>query len=209
MVMRYRELIGQSYSGRPLKEAPQDIGPVDFITSEAHRDSFAEMLLSRRPQVVLEDEPGYELRRGGDERGSVIYFFMLEKPSGKLVYFAECETHDAEFLGHAVTQVALWRDDTSTAVRGITERVFFDYLLSAWPSVVSDEQQTRDGKAFWIRRMAIAVERGYRVGLVDMRDQTIDWCEEPFRQWIAAHADAWGPSYESLDFRFIISRAIW
>jgi hypothetical protein len=201
--MRYWEFAGQSYAGRPLKEAPEIIEPCDFgMPSEEYRIGYTEMLLSRQPQVVLEETDTYELRRGGSYP---VYFFMLEKPTQRLVYFAECETNEHVF-GESITQVAVWRDDASTAVRGITERVFFEYLLWEWPMIMSDEQQTESGKSFWIRRMAIAVERGYRVGLANTREDMIDWCEGPFRPWLDAHAHAWAEHWTAQRLRFVIAK---
>ena len=206
--MRYQEIVGQVWTGKPfLTEMPQIIPDTDFgMSNEEHRQQYAKMLMSLSPQRTIEDTSTYELARGGS--GNRVYFFMLEKPKARLVYFAKCDLANAKFIGSIVIQVALWRDDTSLAVRGVTERVF-NMLLHEWPTVMSDEQQTGNGRSFWVRRLAEAAGHGYRIGLADMAAQTVDWrpSDEPYPEWIAERRTAWTDQAAAQNLRFVISRS--
>ena len=206
MDMRY-EIVGQVWSGKPfLTEMPQLIPDDDFgMSDEAHRQQYARMLLSLTPQKTIESTTGYELARAGS--GNRFYFFMLEKPKARLVYFVKCDLANVKFIGPVVTQVALWRDDTSLAVRGITDKVF-GMLLREWPTVMSDEQQTGSGRSFWVRQLAEAAGRGHRVGLADMSAQTVDWrnSDQPYPEWIAERRTAWSDQASAQNLRFVISR---
>lgn len=193
------------FSGLPLSEAPQIVGVDDFgMGNDQKKYEFTRMLLSLPDQQVVEDNERYEIRRAGSP---VVYFYMLEKPHGTLVYFVKCEIVDVPYVGKTVTQVALWRDQKFASTQGITKKIFFDQLLKEWPIIMSDEAQTERGRDFWVSRMATAAEKGLRIGLVNTREKTVDWRKnEPYPEWIAQREHAWSANSSAQAMRFVISR---
>lgn len=204
--MRLNEITTQVWSGRPLSEMPQTVGANDFgMADENYRSQFTRYLLNVHPQQIPEDEPEYQLIRAGE--GQRVYFFMLEQPHGRLVYFVKCETAKVNFIGQTVTQVALWRDFSSAVPVGVTGKVF-EMLLSEWPTVMSDEEQTDRGREFWVQRMAICAAKGFKVGLADLREKTVEWrsADEPYADWIKARSGAWSKDHSAQNLRFLISK---
>jgi len=204
--MRHKEIFGLAISGKSLLEAPQTIDGTDFGMSNADsRYQYTRHLLSLSPKLI-EDTDTYELMKCSD--GDHTYYFMLEKPYGSLVYFVKCEPEHFDFIGQTVTQIALWRDLTSFVTQGISDHVFFDLLLSNYPTIMSDEQQTSRGRDFWIIRMAKAPKLGLRIGLADIENKIVKWRDEntSASSWIQQNEHAWSRDETARNIRFIISK---
>lgn len=192
--MRVREIIA---------EVPQIIPPTEFGLDEPNKNrAMRAAFLTGSPEVLI-DEPGFQVLLVGYAGSGKIG--LIEKKDGWLAYFVEYELVDT-FVGRSVTQVTLWRDNTSVFVKGITTRMFRDVLLARFKSVMSDGQQTRDGQRFWISCMAESAAAGLKVGLADLGSQSIDWLAPgaDFRAWISA-ANGWGQGPEFQAKRFVIS----
>ncbi|WNY87405.1 hypothetical protein [Leclercia adecarboxylata] len=81
-----------------------------------------------------------------------------------------------EFLEHIVptrkicTQILVWKTvqpQYDSAVRGLPQE-FFKFFLSSYSIVVSDSEQTLDGRRFWERMIAWAIQTdGYHVYVSD------------------------------------------
>lgn len=194
--MRVREIIA---------EVPQVIPATEFGLDEPTKNrSMRAAFQSGTPEVLM-DEPGFQVLLVGYAGSGKIG--LIEKKDGWLAYFVEYELVDT-FLGRSVTQITLWRDNTSVFVQGITKRMFKDVLLARFKSIMSDGQQTTDGQRFWISRLAEAASEGLKVGLADLDAGAIDWLasEADFRTWIST-VNGWGTGSEFSSKRFVISVA--
>ncbi|MBC3348389.1 hypothetical protein HU811_17270 [Pseudomonas sp. SWRI196] len=80
------------------------------------------------------------------------------------------------------TQNLVWRsaDSRHSAVlRDVAQKVFFNYILNRYDVILSDNQQTGEGKFFWQRQMSNALALGLHVyyyqmltaSLIDVPDQ--------------------------------------
>lgn len=80
------------------------------------------------------------------------------------------------------TQNLVWRSTDirhSAVLRDVAQKVFFNYILSRYDVILSDNQQTGEGKFFWQRQMSTALALGLHVyyyqmmsgSLVDVPDQ--------------------------------------
>jgi hypothetical protein len=197
----------QIWSGRPFSGSPRAIGLTAFeIADEDQRYKFTRHLLRLHRQETLEYTDHYELIRGGDRR-AVCYFFILEKPHGRLVYLVKSENANTGSIGQTGARVAFWRDLNFAAPIGITDHVLFDYLLPEWSIIMSDAQSTEHERDFWRTRMAVAVSRGYRVGFANISENTLMWrsADEPYRQWVENHMRAWSVELAAQNLRFLIS----
>lgn len=204
--MQYGELF-QTSTGNLILEAPQSIGPTEFnLDDRAINRAFAAKQM-RRVTEVIEDTPDYQLARTGDGRHG--WILLYNKHDKTADYVVQYETRNWNLLPPTVTQCVLWRDAGSAFVRGITVRVFFDYLLQHHPAIMSDRLQTQDGNRFWITRMVDAIARNFRVGVVDLPRRKINWFDPsagiPFRDWLDDQK-TYGPAALLQGVRYLIAR---
>ena len=95
--------------------------------------------------------------------GKVLYYYLLDT-SGLATYVVRCRLESVAGLKlPAVCQTSLWRDRESAQSVSVAAWVFFKQLLPTYGSILSDATQSRDGKAFWIRRCAEALDLWYHV----------------------------------------------
>lgn len=74
------------------------------------------------------------------------------------------------------TQNLVWRsaDSRHSAVlRDVAQKVFFNYILSRYDVILSDNQQTGEGKFFWQRQMSTALALGLHVYYYQMMNATL------------------------------------
>ena len=156
---------------------------------------------------LMQCDPATIWSRSGDTlyhagtRAEGDYFLAFEggAKGPRLDYLVHYEQQHIEQLGSFVTQVQLWRSNLIHYVTGsITKEVFFEVLMPAYKTIVSDEAQTTAGKAFWERQLNEACQRGYVVGMVDERgtisacsdyEHFVDWFSDPRQQ------NGWGGDF--------------
>ena len=112
----------------------------------------------------------------GKYRGGRVYAFgdlqvgyvVLVDEDGDIVYFVRHKrvSHNALRLGR---QVLLWRHSGSLISYGFAQHIFFDYLLPEYGALISDKEQTRDGKRFWSNAIAHALDLKKKVYFLDRR----------------------------------------
>jgi hypothetical protein len=191
---------------RELFEAPPEIiQPTNFGWDDDDANRTLAQRLLRRKQEILEDHPDYELFLTGDKING--YIAMYLKKLGLLGYAINYKVERRRLLGSTVTQVKLWRRAGTPYVPGITRRVFFDHLLTRWPMVMSDEQQTPEGARFWSDRLAEASTGAYDVGFVDFGRNYVEWWDHttPITDWIK-QKQAWGQHHRFRSLRYLIKQ---
>ena len=155
---------------------------------------------------VIEETNEYILFKvGNNEAGHIT---LIDKHKQRVDYWVYYEAKSIPVTGNAVTQVALWRRLGSLYVVDVTKRVFFDYLLKHWHSVMSDGSQTEQGKYFWMDVMGRAEKKGLKVSFVNLDTGVINWFDntvEEYEEWIDRHQYAWGRSSSHKSLRFLIT----
>lgn len=186
-----------------LVEMPQLVDATDFnmMDSLTNRQLTDRLLKSSR-EIIREDDR-MMLFRTGKKDGS---YALLNKLTGKIDYWVRYQEMTKRLIGQSVTQVILWRDRTSPLTDGITREIFNGHLLRNWPTIMSDAQQTKDGRDFWIARMATAHGQGYRVGMANLLEHRIEWCEGDVQEWLREQMSLWGDTEKFQGYRFLISR---
>jgi hypothetical protein len=119
-----------------------------------------------------------KIRRGGKPVGThngVPYYAFGDIGTGyialydgvNVLYFVRHKkvNHNGLSLGR---QVLLWRDPTpSTKAAGFAQTVFFNILLPKYTALISDKEQTRNGKEFWSNAIIGAHARSLHVYYLD------------------------------------------
>lgn len=78
--------------------------------------------------------------------------------------------------GKPVTQTLIWRTNNVAHQRvtsGMSEDVFFNYLVKIYNIVASDANHTMEGKNFWVRQMGMALFRGLYVYRYDLLESSL------------------------------------
>lgn len=188
--------------------APQQVLPTDFnLNKELANRKFAKELLKKKKETLEETDDTVLFRTGDNING---YFALYNKHDDLIEYLIKYKTSTRKAIGTAVTQVALWRLRGSPFVQGLTKRVFFDVLLARWPAIMSDREQTDDGKEFWENRMAEGTARGLNVGLLDEARGTITWHtgdKTTIRKWIES-SGGWGDTHQFQNLRYVIANKV-
>lgn len=189
-------------------ESPSLMGSSDFeFNNKAFNIKRAKELLADKQEPIKENDR-YEFFRTGDTHDGE--FVVVTKTVPRMIsYYVNYQQSNYEKLGTTVTQVMLWRAYGKPMPSNITNYVFFGILLKRWKTVVSDSAQTPEGRKFWMGVMNLATVRNYRIGLIDVSTDEIQWYDKKSNVAIddwAEDLDAWGQWPKFSKLRFIISK---
>ena len=131
---------------------PSDLHATKLIPDIASNDgfvSYVKNLLSKKifRQSLKEDGKfqGAKFYNFGD---SSIGYYALVDDAGELVYFVRYKAVKANNLKFG-RQVLVWREKTNASSAGFAEFVFFSKLLPRFKALITDTQQTNNGRQFW------------------------------------------------------------
>lgn len=190
---------------RLLSEMPQLISPTNFgLNSPKKNKAKAEQYLKSNHDEIIRETKDYILfRDGSDKRGMIC---LVNKNDSIIEYYVDYEFSYTKQLP-GVTQVKLWRMITGTYNGGLTQDIFFNYLLKKYNTIISDRQQTKNGRDFWLRQMAFAASKGLHIGLYHEGLKDTNWFD-PTKQsiddWIRSNY-GWGKQVGYTDLRYLIS----
>lgn len=133
------------------------------------------------------------------------YYFVY---SDKVDYFVRVRKVDLGQYGRPSRQVLVWRDKKSLNQHTVkvASHVFWDILYPT-TNLVSDSQQTDEGRAFWQYAIHHALETGQWVDLIN----TADWSHVTIdsKEYLdASIPKAWGTSSFFQRYVFLIHKPI-
>lgn len=101
------------------------------------------------------------------ERSTLLEILMLDDVSRMVLYYNKVEVAEIDFSPDAgVVQVLVWRSRDDYRASGVTDRVFFDYLVKLYEMVVSDYEHTEQGQIMRERLLLDAIENpNYSCGI--------------------------------------------
>ncbi len=130
-------------------------------------------------------------------------FAYISNDTHLISYYMQYRTTQRTDFGNCATQIKLWATIAPGMV-GLAGDVFFNIMLADYDTLISDHVHTDDGRRFWIRRMAEAVEKGFRVGLID-HDTVVKYDGTGFQTWLN-QIDGWGKSSQHRERLFYITK---
>lgn len=150
---------------------------------------------------------GYSLVRSQTDVGFEISLLCHEK--GRVLYYIKGVVLDDVFLGgKPVTQVLLWRTNNTdyiSVTSGLADMVFRELLLEQYNIVVSDSNQTLQGRGFWERQLDYAISYNDNVYRYDRISCELTPITD--RNSISTNkADLWGDSEEYEHILAVISK---
>jgi hypothetical protein len=139
------------------------------ISSE-RLENGAQALLRKKGTLLHEFFDAYLYTTGDDGIG---YYYLVSKRTGRVVYFVRYRLVKANDMRFG-RQVLVWRTkDThgTLSASGLAKKVFNNYLLPRFGRLITDTQQTLNGKAFWEFMINEAFDNGKFVYVLDRRSQ--------------------------------------
>lgn len=151
-----------------LHEMPQIIGDLNYYDTRSTeeqcalslRDDSAELV-----KIINENSGLYHI--GNDYNG--VYFTAFK---GNLAYFAKyqkVEQHEKLIPNKTgIRQVLIKRVlDAGGGTTGVGQMIFWDYLFPKFKCLISDSQQTTNGRSFWEYRVSEALQKGLTVRMIN------------------------------------------
>lgn len=133
-------------------------------------------------------------------------YFCLDSRLKRVTYYMKYEVKNNGRLGQFVWQSLVWSFPAASYISGIPQKMFFEFLLPKFGTIVTDSQQTWDGKRFWRLRIAEALEKKLNVYFYDFSNHEIEKIEDYDH---FAECDLkrgiWGPSNIHQMKRMVIS----
>lgn len=135
-------------------------------------------------------------------------FFVLDSHRKKVTYFMKYKVDNNGTLGQFVWQSLVWGniDVQNEYLSGIPKKIFFDYLLSKFHTIITDSEQTWHGKRFWQARISDAFKMNLNVYFFDFDGRIFKKLEkyEDLERYQNEY-DIWGPSDKHEMKRMVIS----
>lgn len=117
-------------------------------------------------------------KKVGEYRGNAIYrsknkFYCVQ--DGLMVYYMSAVPGRVKRMNiDYVTQVKVWRSLTAEGIDGMSSHVFWEILFPEFGTVMSDSQQTDDGKTFWRRQLGRAIKNKFFAYIVNVSSGSIE-----------------------------------
>lgn len=188
----------------PSESSPEIIAPFDFkMNDPKYRAKFLAHLLAKNYKQV-DTYRGIPIYMTGiaNHKG---YLFATDGET--LYYFVKFTTPKLRGLLNTIkstVQVAIWRDDTSPQTVELSQYLFDGILTRRFGVMMSDGQQTPNGRRFWILRMTRALDTHKYVYLYNRMTHNLDALLDT-AELGAAIKKAYGVGKSFRDNRFVIS----
>jgi hypothetical protein len=144
-----------------LFEMPREINATEFNLDDVkvnRRLAYGFKTDGELLEVLNDTDSLYQL---GNRIALVV---QAEGEPTRIVYLVQWKEIFHKLVGHhAISQVAVWRDQHAARAKGIVQRIFWEHLLPIYEVLITDALQTPDGKRFWTNRVAEAFEHHLRV----------------------------------------------
>ncbi len=192
---------------KELFESPQIVRSTDFDLGDVVKNKKEANTLLAASVEVFEDNKLFKFFRAGkDTEGTIA---VVSKATARLTFVVDYVVHSLVGLPNVVTQVKIWRDAEGDVPVSVTKNTFFEILLKKHKTIVSDSEQTPDGRGFWISRISEASQSGLKVGLYRESTKSVSWFDPeehgPSATEWAKKQGAWGTSDFFKGYRFVIT----
>lgn len=153
-----------------LTEMPQIINNIDWHELNkiaSNKQSYSKLLdLSNKRLIKKLTKDAFVYQQG-------CMFFCLDNSSKKVTYYMTFNVGASKTIGHFVYQSLVWVDDTVMYTKHLASNMFWYELFTNYESIITNSEQTWDGKRFWLNRIRDAFGNGLNVYLYDFKLQEL------------------------------------
>ena len=134
-------------------------------------------------------------------------FFCLDTKFNKITYYMTYEVGNNGKLGRYVWQSLVWTDVEAIYIKHLAARIFWTKLFPKFDFILTDSEQTWDGRRFWQYRIGDAFDKGLKVYFYDFSDHKLVKMNSTtdFQQF-ASQYDIWGNYPKHLLKRMVITK---
>ena len=132
-----------------LFEAPQNTFPQEFGLDEYEENiQRGKELLAEKNKIALEQLGEYTLWEFKRK------YALIRNEDSYIAYFMQFQFDMVPVINRkAVRQIIVWRGNVTKYTQGLPTKIFREYLLDRYGTVITDMEQTADGKRFWSDRI--------------------------------------------------------
>lgn len=93
--------------------------------------------------------------------------------SQSIVYYVQYEDGYSNLIGKYVQQIMLWANRSVPSTTNVSKRIFFEYLIEKYGTMLADTYQTPSGATFWASRCVDALQIGLNVYAVNFHTRQL------------------------------------
>jgi hypothetical protein len=199
--MRLNEIDNELDYSKKLFEMPFLIaGKVTWGLEKTDKNKRQKNAILKKNPTVVEANNNGILYSVPNSKGG--YFCFISKITGEIEYFMQYKDEILPILKSSATQIMVWNRSSPT---GTTTKVFFDYMLKEFNTMVSDDSQTVDGQRFWQRQLIEGIGRGFNIGMLDGSTMKNYDTITDYNTWLQS-VDGWGTTDAHWDRRFFVTK---
>lgn len=133
-------------------EAPQNTFPTEFGLDETVTNiRFGKSLLSQRKTAISKVDEDYTLWEFERE------YALIRDSDSYVAYYMKFRFDMIRLIKRmCVRQVIVWKSKEALPDAAITKKIFND-LIHKYQTVITDAEQTPDGRRFWLNRISDAL----------------------------------------------------
>jgi hypothetical protein len=98
--------------------------------------------------------------------------YCLDSSIQRVTYDMEFNTKTDPLIGTFVWQASVWHSKIDPITTGLPDKVFFEYLIPTYGTVLTDSRQSWDGARYWMGLIPKAFDKGLQVYYVDFEKRT-------------------------------------
>lgn len=187
-----------------LMEIPRDIGNIDwhFLNKvDQNKEFYKELAANKYKKVIEKLTPTATVYRIGSQ------YFCLDLDFKQVTYYMKFEVGNNGKIGSYVWQSLVWTNDSFEYTKHYPQKIFFRDLLPKFGNIITDSEQTWDGKRFWVYRIIDAFNMGLNVYFYDFGSHNIIKMND-MNDFVQAQStyDIWGVSNAHSMKRMIITK---
>jgi hypothetical protein len=131
------------------------------------------------------------------------YYLLIDKDT--VAYFVKYTR--VRFGGnHYARQILVWRNEERAVSARFATHVFFNILLPKFKYLISDQDQTSQGKRFWQVACDVSFERGFNVYKLDRSTTPIQLIKFDNKlEFIEGTRDLWGATLKDRQVLLIVT----
>jgi hypothetical protein len=177
---------------KKINEMPQIIQPLTDPDTEETRRFCVKALNNKSATLVEPISASASLyHTGNDDNG--IYFSSINNEIGYFAKYKKVTMHiDLVPNESGIRQVLINSySNMGPAKTGVGKLIFWEHLFPKFHTLISDSQQTENGRSFWEYRIAEAFDKKLLVRMINTSDRTYVDLESP-DQMHSLSSKIWG-----------------
>jgi hypothetical protein len=190
-----------------LNEMPKLIGhwsPVELEDKNSNKEFYLEMKRDRHKKLIFKiNEHASMYKSGGN-------YFCLDDKIQQITYNMIYKVDNKKQLGgQYVWQSAVWASPDELYLDGIPAKMLFEYLLPVFKTIVTDSEQSFDGKRFWEKCISKAFAKELNIYFFDFQTKELIEMKSP-EHWkdFKQTSNIWGETNKHLMKRMVISSKV-